>query len=59
MNPTLSLVAVSDVNAFGRAGSDAALVIATVYITQLQSAAWYVKFTPRMFGQVKPQLQAT
>lgn len=31
-------------------GSEAALVLATAYIVQVQSAAWYVKATDRVFG---------
>jgi ACR3 family arsenite efflux pump ArsB len=36
--------------AFGEAGAHAALVIALAYIIQVQSAAWYVKFTDKVFG---------
>ena len=46
----LSIALAVAINAFGQAGSDAALVIAIAYIIQVQSAAWYVKFTPRLFG---------
>ncbi len=38
------------INAFVPAGSDAVLVIAHAYIIQAQSAAWYVRYTPRLFG---------
>ena len=41
------------INAFGPAGSDAALVIALAYVIQVQSAAWYVKFTPQLFGKAE------
>ncbi len=37
-------------NAFGEAGANAALVIALSYIIQVQSAAWYVKVTDKVFG---------
>ncbi|MBN2840000.1 MAG: arsenic resistance protein [Coriobacteriia bacterium] len=33
-------------------GPEAALVLALAYIVQVQSAAWYVKATDRMFGSV-------
>ena len=46
----LSIALAVAMNAFGQAGSDAALVIALAYIIQVQSAAWYVKFTGRIFG---------
>lgn len=46
----LSIALAVAINAFGPAGSDAALVIALAYIIQVQSAAWYVKFTSRVFG---------
>ena len=46
----LSIALAVAINAFGSAGSDAALVIALAYIIQVQSAAWYVKFTDRLFG---------
>ena len=46
----LSIALAVAMNAFGQAGSDAALVIALAYIIQVQSAAWYVKFTGKIFG---------
>lgn len=46
----LSIALAVAINAFGIAGSDAALVIAIAYIIQVQSAAWYVKFTDKIFG---------
>jgi ACR3 family arsenite efflux pump ArsB len=48
----LSIVLAVAINAFGAAGSDAALVIAIAYIIQVQSAAWYVKLTERVFVSV-------
>jgi len=35
--------------AFGKQGSTIALIIALAYIIQVQSAAWYVKFTHKIF----------
>ena len=46
----LSIALAVAINAFGTKGSDAALVVALAYIIQVQSAAWYVKFTSRLFG---------
>jgi ACR3 family arsenite efflux pump ArsB len=48
----LSIALAIAINAFGQAGTDAALVIALAYIIQVQSAAWYVKCTDRFFGTV-------
>lgn len=46
----LSIALAVAMNAFGKAGSEAALVIALAYIIQVQSAAWYVRLTDRVFG---------
>jgi predicted Na+-dependent transporter len=46
----LSIALAIAMNAFGEKGADAALVVAAAYIIQVQSAAWYVKLTPRLFG---------
>ncbi|WFS62283.1 bile acid:sodium symporter [Pseudodesulfovibrio thermohalotolerans] len=46
----LSIALAIAINAFGAQGSDAALVIAMAYIIQVQSAAWYVRFTHKVFG---------
>lgn len=46
----LSIALAIAINAFGAAGTDTALVIAVSYIVQVQSAAWYVKFTDVIFG---------
>ncbi len=32
------------------AGSEAALIICVAYILQVQSAAWYVRFSNQLFG---------
>ncbi len=42
-------------NAFGSAASDTALVITLAYIIQVQSAAWYVRLTDRLFGKKPAQ----
>jgi ACR3 family arsenite efflux pump ArsB len=47
----LSIALAVAMNAFGTSGSDAALVVALAYVIQVQSAAWYVKLTDRIFGQ--------
>jgi len=54
----LSIALAVAISAFGAAGSDAALVIALAYVIQVQSAAWYVKFTPRLFGAVESTTQS-
>jgi ACR3 family arsenite efflux pump ArsB len=46
----LSIALAIAINAFGPQGSSAALVIAIAYIIQVQSAAWYVKYSNRLFG---------
>ncbi|MFO7803984.1 MAG: universal stress protein [Desulfovermiculus sp.] len=46
----LSIALAIAINAFGPEGSSAALVIAVAYIIQVQSAAWYVKFSDLIFG---------
>lgn len=53
----LSIALAVAINAFGAAGSDAALVISLAYIIQVQSAAWYVKLTTKVFG-VRPSIIA-
>ncbi|MCE1239414.1 MAG: bile acid:sodium symporter [Azonexaceae bacterium] len=46
----LSIALALAMNAFGSGGSDAALVITLAYVIQVQSAAWYVRLTDRLFG---------
>ncbi len=46
----LSIALAIAMTAFGKEGSEIALIIALAYIIQVQSAAWYVKFTDRIFG---------
>ncbi len=53
----LSIALAIAINAFGAEGSDAALVVAMAYIIQVQSAAWYVRFTDRLFGAPTPAPQ--
>ncbi len=47
----LSIALAIAMTAFGKeAGSEIAIIIAMAYIIQVQAAAWYVKFTDRIFG---------
>lgn len=46
----LSIALAIAMTAFQEHGSQIALIIALAYIIQVQSAAWYVKFTDRIFG---------
>jgi arsenite transporter len=46
----LSIALAIAITTFGESGADAALVIALAYIVQVQAAAWYVRFTDRIFG---------
>ncbi len=54
----LSIALAVAINAFGKAGSDAALVLCVAYIIQVQSAAWYVKLTDRVFPPVAGDAEA-
>lgn len=45
----LSIALALSMTAFDDAGAQAALLIALAYIIQVQSAAWYVKFSERLF----------
>jgi ACR3 family arsenite efflux pump ArsB len=47
----LSIALAIAMNSFGAHGTDAALVICFAYIVQVQSAAWYVRLTDRVFGE--------
>lgn len=51
----LSIALAIAMTAFGPQGSEIALIIAMAYIIQVQAAAWYVKFTDRIFGKVAEQ----
>ncbi|WP_302139276.1 arsenic resistance protein [Halomonas alkalicola] len=46
----LSIALALAMNAFGEAGAEASLLIALAYVVQVQSAAWYVRLTDRLFG---------
>ena len=46
----LAIALAISINAFGEAGTNAALVVALSFIIQVQSAAWYVKLTGKVFG---------
>ena len=56
----LSIALAIAMPAFGNEqGSEIALIIAMAYIIQVQAAAWYVRFTNKIFGpvlEVKPSL---
>lgn len=45
----LSIALALSMTAFGAAGAQAALLIALAYIIQVQSAAWYVKLSDKLF----------
>jgi ACR3 family arsenite efflux pump ArsB len=46
----LSIALAIAMTAFGREGSTIALLIAIAYIFQIQSAAWYIRLVPLIFG---------
>jgi ACR3 family arsenite efflux pump ArsB len=46
----LSIALAIAMTVFGEQGAEIALIIAVAYIIQVQAAAWYVKFTDRIFG---------
>jgi ACR3 family arsenite efflux pump ArsB len=48
----LSIALAIALNVFKEQGSEIALIIAVAYIIQVQAAAWYVKFTDKIFGKV-------
>ena len=47
----LSIALAIAMTAFKEQGSEIAIIIAMAYIIQVQSAAWYVKFTDKIFGE--------
>lgn len=52
----LSIALAIALTVFGaKQGSEIALIIAMAYIIQVQSAAWYVKLTDKIFGQPIPE----
>ena len=46
----LSIALAIAMGVFGARGAEVALLISLAYIVQVQAAAWYVKFTDRLFG---------
>jgi len=46
----LSIALAIAMTTFGKEGSDIALIIALGYIIQIQLSAWYVKYSPFIFG---------
>lgn len=46
----LSIALAIAMTVFGEQGSEIALIISLAYVIQVQSAAWYVKFTDKIFG---------
>lgn len=46
----LSVALAIAMTVFGSEGSDIALIIAVGYILQVQSAVWYIKLAPKIFG---------
>ena len=46
----LSVALAIAMTVFGSDGSDIALIIAVGYILQVQSAVWYIKLAPKIFG---------
>jgi ACR3 family arsenite transporter len=51
----LSIALAIAMTAFGKEGSTIALLIAMAYIVQIQSAAWYIKIVPKVFGTPKAE----
>ncbi len=47
----LSIALAIAMGVFGTQGADVALLISLSYIVQVQAAAWYVKFTDKIFGK--------
>lgn len=56
----LSIALAIAMTAFGREGSTIALLIAMSYVIQIQSAAWYIRLVPKIFGssEKNPGVQA-
>ncbi len=49
----LSIALAIAMTAFGKQGTTIALLIALAYVFQIQSAAWYIKLVPWIFGESK------
>jgi hypothetical protein len=45
----LSIALAIAMNSFGGSGADIALIVSAAYIIQVQAAAWYVRYTDRIF----------
>ncbi len=54
----LSIALAIAMTVFGKQGADIALIIAIGYIIQVQSAAWYVRFTDSIFGTGEDRVDA-
>lgn len=54
----LSIALAIAMTAFGRDGSTIALLIAMAYIFQIQSAAWYIRLVPWIFGRAASEEMA-
>lgn len=50
----LSIALAIAMTAFGKEGATIALMIAMAYVFQIQSAAWFIKLIPWIFGEKKP-----
>jgi ACR3 family arsenite efflux pump ArsB len=50
----LSIALAIAMSVFGTQGADVGLLIALAYIVQVQAAAWYVKWTPKLFHAPAP-----
>lgn len=48
----LSIALAIAMTAFGKEGSTIALLISLAYVIQIQSAAWFIKLVPKIFGKV-------
>ena len=46
----LSIALAIAMGVFGEKGAEVALLIALAYVVQVQAAAWYVKWTPKLFA---------
>jgi len=51
----LSIALAIAMTAFKEQGMTIALLIAMAYVIQIQSAAWYIKLVPKIFGPVKSE----
>ena len=51
----LSIALAIAMTAFGKQGLTIALLISLAYVIQIQSAAWYVKLTDKIFGPPQPK----